>query len=203
MPPGDSAVSHEHLIPITINHQPFKVEVPITGAQLRALGHIPDANQLFEERHGQDPDFLIEPGASYEPKSGTHYYDLPPGTVGAATIQEQLDYAVEHLEAARREVQEDETHLLRWRTRVPPDWDPAEVTLVIVVPPTYPAQAPSGFDSVSALHQNGAAPTGSGVRDLAGTSLMHFCWNPNGQIDYAALDGLWRFAKFSEKRFLS
>jgi hypothetical protein len=203
MPPDESSQANEHPVSITINDEPFKIGVPITGAQLRVLGNIPEANQLFEERHGQDPDVLIDPGASYEPKPGTHYYDLPRGTVGAVGLDEQIAHAVDQLPGAERDRQPDGSHLLRWRTQAPSGWHPREVTLLIVVPPAYPGQAPSGFDSLGPMTQNDVVPPGSGARELAGMNLTHFCWNPAGEIDYAALDGLWRFAKFSEKRFLS
>lgn len=203
MAASESAVRSPKKIPIIINDQQFKVEVPILGSALRELGQVPAENQLFEERHGQEPDLLIQDDASYEPKPGTHYYDLPRGTVGATSLETQLEYAAGGLLEGEHVPQPDGTYLLRWRTTLPPGWEPPETRLMIVVPPAYPAQAPSGFDTIGALTQNGATPGGSGARDLAGMSCMHFCWNPAGTIDYSAADGLWRFAKFSEKRFLA
>lgn len=190
------------LTPIQINNQPHRVAVPISGAQLRALGNIPVENQLFEESHGQDPDVLISDDVLYEPKPGTHYYDLPRGTVGD-DLADQLAHAARQLTAGQAQDQVDGTKLLRWRGALPDPWEPREVEMLIVVPPAYPAQAPSGFDVIGPVTLAGAAPAGSGTRELDGVSCTHFCWNPSGQINYAALDGLWRFAKFSEKRFLS
>jgi hypothetical protein len=69
-------------VSIHINGQQFFITSPVTGEELRRLGHIQEQNQLFMERPGQDPDLLIEPGRSYEVKPGTHFYDLPRGTVG-------------------------------------------------------------------------------------------------------------------------
>jgi hypothetical protein len=190
-------------IRIHINKEHFDVEVPISGAQLRDLGRIPVDNQLFEERHGQDPDVLIESSQSYTPKAGTHYYDLPKGTVGNVSVDEQLGYAVRKLRGASFDPQADGTVVLRWKTRLPEAWEPRAVDLLVVVPPEYPGQAPSGFDVVAPISQSGAAPPGTGPRNFAGLELIHFCWNAAGAIDYASPDGLWRFAKFAEKRFLA
>jgi len=71
---------HGHTVEITINDKEFHIHSPILGSELRALGQIPTANQLFEERPG--PDLLIEPNETYKVKPHTHFYDLPTGTVG-------------------------------------------------------------------------------------------------------------------------
>ena len=191
----------KNTIRIHINKEHFDIEVPITGEQLRELGAIPPENQLFEERHGQEPDNLIEAGTSYSPEHGTHFYDLPRGTVGA--VADQLAHAAKRLLEGRVEPQDDGTSILRWRTTLPEAWFPREVELLVVVPPAYPAQAPSGFDAFGQVMQNGALPAGTGGRTLGQQDCLHFCWNASGQIDYTAPDGLWRFAKFSESRFLA
>jgi hypothetical protein len=69
-------------VSIHINGTQFFVQSPVLGAELRRLGDIPASNLLFMERPGPDPDIRIEANAMYELKAGTHFYDLPPGTVG-------------------------------------------------------------------------------------------------------------------------
>lgn len=69
-------------VPIFINKTKFTVEMPVTGADLRALGEIPANNQLFLEVPGKGQDELIDPNKSYDLKPGSHLYDLPVGTVG-------------------------------------------------------------------------------------------------------------------------
>lgn len=69
-------------VPIFINKEKFNVVMPVAGAQLRELGHIPANNQLFLEVHGSGQDELIDPNQSYTLKPGSHLYDLPVGTVG-------------------------------------------------------------------------------------------------------------------------
>src|SRR5436189_5666612 len=105
-------------VPIVINGKPFRVDAPILGATLRELGNLPAENQLFEERPGPDPDVLIDPATSYTPKPGTHYYDLPRGTVGADR-QAQLDHATRHLAHGRADSQPDESVVLRWKASLP------------------------------------------------------------------------------------
>lgn len=197
-----SKASHDQ-VTIHINKDRFTVNSPILGAELRDLGHIPAENQLFLEQPGEEPDILIEPVKTYELKNGSHLYDLPRGTVGAE-LDEQLREAAGRLRGARVEDANDGTRLLRWDARLPSPWTPAHVELFITIPPAYPAQAPSGFDLVgAATSSTGQAPAGSGPRDVSGVTCQHFCWNPAGQIDYADAEGLWRFAKFSESRFLT
>lgn len=190
-------------VTIHINKDRFTITSPILGSELRALGEIPAENQLFLEQHGDEPDLLIEPDKSYELKNGSHLYDLPRGTVGT-DLDEQVNAAAARLPAAKVDVSGDGTRLLRWDAHLPSPWTPDHVELFITVPPAYPAQAPSGFDVVGAVASSaGQAPAGSGPRDVGGVACQHFCWNPAGQIDYTNADGLWRFAKFSESRFLT
>jgi len=70
-------------VPIFINKEKVTVMMPVTGAHLRELGHIPANNQLFLEVDGRGQDELIDPTKSYTLKPGSHLYDLPVGTVGA------------------------------------------------------------------------------------------------------------------------
>ncbi len=187
-------------VPIIINGEQFKIDPPVLGSELRELGRIPPDNQLFEERPGPEPDVLIDPGASCDPKPGTHYYDLPRGTVGDDARAEQLSYATERLADARHDVLADGSDVMRWRARLAGGWTPPEVSLLVAVPPAYPQQAPSGFDVLGTI-SNESGLSGAGANTVAGEATTHFCWNPAGTIDYAAVDGLWRFAKFAEQRF--
>jgi hypothetical protein len=114
----------------------------------------------------------------------------------------QVAFAAQRLDRARAHDGADGLTVLRWRAALPSPWAPQEVELFVVVPPAYPAQAPSGFDVVGAISLGAANPAGGGQRDVAGERCTHFCWNPQGAINYSAEDGLWRFAKFCESRFL-
>ena len=80
---SDGGGTSKNAVPIFINKGKFTVEMPTTGAALRALGEIPANNQLFLEVPGKGQDELIDPNATYTMKPGSHLYDLPVGTVGA------------------------------------------------------------------------------------------------------------------------
>jgi hypothetical protein len=188
-------------VTIHINKVKLTVDVPITGAQLRSLGSIPDANQLFLEAPGPEPDTLIVPGESYTLKNGAHLYDLPKGTVGGADRDRQIQFASDHLPGGTSETKVDGRVILRWAAEAPEGWEPGHLDLLIEVPPMYPAQAPSGFDASGLVRRAGGQPAGAGQRDLDGIQVTHFCWNPAGEIKYADEDGLWRYARFSETRF--
>jgi hypothetical protein len=118
-----------------------------------------------------------------------------------STLEEQLTYAASHLEGAQVSLQPDGLHTLRWSVQLPPAWSTQEAQLLVLVPPAYPAQAPAGFDLRGAASVNGNVPGGAGARDVDGVAHQHYCWNPQSTIDYTALDGIWRFAQFSERRF--
>lgn len=118
-----------------------------------------------------------------------------------SSLEAQLEYAAAHLVAASITIQPDGMRALRWTAQLPTHWTPQEVELLVLVPPAYPAQAPSGFDIRGAATPNGAAPGGAGPRDVNGATHQHFCWNPQSAIDYTLIDGVWRFAQFTEQRF--
>jgi hypothetical protein len=202
MPDSAPASPRKDEVTIHINKERYVIENPITGAQLRQLGHIPGANQLFLEVPGDENDTLIRPDQAYALKNGAHLYDLPKGTVGAAGLEAQLAFAAERLEGASVDALEDGSRLLRWRLEAPAAWAPQAIELLVQAPPLYPAQAPAGFDAVGAVTRAGAQPGGTGPREVGGVAATHFCWNPQDAIDYTGSDGLWRFAKFSETRFL-
>jgi len=118
-------------------------------------------------------------------------------------VQEQLRYALAQLPSATMVTQPDGMIALRWEHALPESWTPANATLIVLVPPLFPAQAPSGFDVVGDVRMSGAPVGGAGQRSIGQDLCTHLCWNPVGGIDYTEEDGLWRFAKFSETRFLT
>jgi len=116
------------------------------------------------------------------------------------TLEDQLRYAREHLLETTVGVL-DGMRTLAWKVTVGEHWSPQALQLVVMIPPAYPAQAPSGFDVVGSVSVHGANPAGAGQRNVGGDVWIHFCWNPSGQIPYGSVDGIWKFAKFCEARF--
>jgi hypothetical protein len=71
-------------INIQINHQHHQVDTAqLTGAQLKALGGIPEANLFFREVHGPGDDEQIQNDAVVHLHNGDHFYDMPPGNFGS------------------------------------------------------------------------------------------------------------------------
>lgn len=120
-----------------------------------------------------------------------------------STVDEQLSFAKARLPRSSLSQQSDGIYVLRWDLVLVAPWSPSITTMVVLVPPMFPAQAPSGFDAVGDVRLNGASPAGAGLREIGQDRCTHFCWNPAGAIDYTTEDAIWRFAKFSETRFMN
>jgi len=68
---------------IVINNHHYQVDVDqMTGAQLKELAGIPEANLLFREVHGPGDDELIQNETLVHLHDGDHLYDMPPGNFG-------------------------------------------------------------------------------------------------------------------------
>ncbi len=119
------------------------------------------------------------------------------------TLEEQIAHAEAHLEGATVSRQPDGIYVIRWPFELGAPWEPGTTTLILMVPPLFPAQAPSGFDTLGPVTRSGVGAGGTGVRQMGDEQWMHWCWNPNGTLDYTTEDGIWRFAKFAESRFLT
>lgn len=120
----------------------------------------------------------------------------------AADLEAQLEYVRQRLPAnVTRE--RDGLWYVVWSHEVPPPWQPSTIQMIVQLPPTFPAQAPSGFDVVMPIAvASGGGLGGTGQRQILERNCLHFCWNPNGGLDYTDESGIWRFAKFAETRFL-
>lgn len=70
-------------ITIFIDRNKYEVvKREMTGAQLKALGHIPEANLLFLELRGPGDDELIQNTTEVQLHDGDCFYDMPPGNFG-------------------------------------------------------------------------------------------------------------------------
>jgi hypothetical protein len=70
-------------INIVIDDRHYQVHTEeMTGAQLKALAGIPEANLLFLEVHGPGDDELIQNDTVVHLHDGDHFYDMPPGNFG-------------------------------------------------------------------------------------------------------------------------
>jgi hypothetical protein len=119
------------------------------------------------------------------------------------TLENQIAYAQAHLDGATVIRQPDGIYVIRWPFEPGAPWNPSTLTMIVLVPPLFPSQAPSGFDTLGSVARPGTAIGGVGMRQMGDEQWMHFCWNPSGALDYTLEDAIWRFAKFAESRFLS
>ncbi len=70
-------------INIFINDTHYKVtERTLTGAQIAALGGVPEGNQIFLEVPGPGEDRPVGRDEPIELKSGMRFYDVPAGNLG-------------------------------------------------------------------------------------------------------------------------
>ena len=73
------------IVNIIIDKKHYQVHVhSMTGAQLKQLAGIPEANLLFREVHGPGDDELIQNDATVHLHDGEQFYDMPPGNFGIA-----------------------------------------------------------------------------------------------------------------------
>lgn len=75
-------------IHIAIDRQEYTVhEKEMTGAQLKALAGIPEANLLFLEVRGPGEDEQIQNSTVVHLRDGEQFFDMPPGNFGAGNCQ--------------------------------------------------------------------------------------------------------------------
>jgi Prokaryotic E2 family E/Multiubiquitin len=199
-------VAHKTHITILVNEKPYHVTSDkMTGAQIKALASVPPENRLFLEVPGPGDDIFIPDGESIELKSGEQFYDLPRGVHGAPTLLDRIAQEVAALEQefgrCEARPQPDGTiALIIGPVDLPDGWATRASRIVLVVPPGYPDQRPTGFFADQGLTLvGGAAPKCSGQSTAAGEQMTSFCWNPANWDP--AKDGLWKYAKLMAERF--
>ncbi len=193
-------------ITILINDQPYHVnKSAMTGAEIKALASIPDENRLFLDVPGGADDIFIPDDQTVELKSGEKFYDMPPGVHGAPTLLERISAEITQIEGEfgrcdARPQPDGSVVLVIGPIHIPHGWSTPASRIVIVVPPGYPEQRPTGFSAEPGLQLvGGAAPKSSGQANLAGEAVTSFCWNPaNWDLKK---DGLWKYAKLMAERF--
>jgi Prokaryotic E2 family E/Multiubiquitin len=190
---------------IFINDQRHEAPRPVmTGAEIKALGDIPPENRLFREVPGPRDDVPVADDEVVELRNGDRFYDLPRGVHGAPTLEEAVGADLEWI---RRDYGPVETrpqpdgslHVLVGPLPLPSGWFPASGRILVVVPPGYPSQRPSGFFSEPGILAGGGPPRGSGANQLAGETWTLFCWNPANWDP--TKDTLWKYVKLMAERF--
>jgi hypothetical protein len=191
---------------IFINDQRY--EAPgeeMRGADIKALGGVPPQNRLFREVPGPGEDVPISDEETVELKNGDKFYDLPRGVHGAPTLQDILTPDITRLREEFGSVEVVATpdgglHIVLGSVRLPGGWSKSQTQMLIVVPPGYPEQRPSGFfaENVLTLAQ-GQQPRGTGINEIAGRPWLYFCWQPEAWNSQR--DNLWKYVKLMTERF--
>jgi hypothetical protein len=193
-------------ITILINDQPYHVDKSaMTGAEIKALASIPPENRLFRELPGPGDDIFIPDDQTVELKSGEKFYDLPRGVHGAPTLLERISAEIAQIErefghCEARPQEDGSVMLVIGPVQLPQGWATPTSRIVMVVPPGYPEQRPTGFFAEPGLQLvGGTEPKSSGQTTVAGETATSFCWNPANWD--SAKDGLWKYAKLMAERF--
>lgn len=200
-----SALPATH-ITILVNEKPYHVaKQTMTGAEIKTLASIPPDNRLFREIPGPGDDVFIPDSESVALKRGDHFYDLPRGVHGALTLAERIADEVAELveEFGRCDVQpqlDGSVVLVVGPVTLPAGWAQGTSRIVLVIPPGYPDQRPTGFFADGGLALvGGTTPKCAGQAQIAGEQLTSFCWNP--AVWDPSKDGLWKYAKLMAERF--
>lgn len=193
-------------ITIVINERSYHVDKPaMTGLEIKALASIPPENRLFREIPGAGEDVFIPDGDTVILKSGEQFYDLPRGVHGAPSLLDRIGTEVAQLKeefghCEARPQPDGTVVLVVGPVELPHGWATSGSRIVIVVPPGYPDQRPTGFFAEPGLRLvDGTAPKCSGETTVAGESVTSFCWNPANWDP--SKDGLWKYAKLMAERF--
>lgn len=202
---NETAKVRTHVV-IFINDTRYEAPKPsMTGAEIKALGGIPAENRLFEEVPGPRDDIPIADSDVVELKNGTRFYDLPRGVHGAPTLEQVLEPEFDKLRGEFENVDvrpqpDGSIHVVVSPVPLPGGWSMSATRILVLIPPGYPDQRPSGFFAEHGLTlSQGTQPKGSGVNQVAGEPWMYFCWHPATWNPTA--DTLWKYVKLMTERF--
>lgn len=191
---------------IFINDKRFEApSEEMKGVEIKALGEIPPQNRLFKEVPGPRDDVPISDEEVVELKNGDRFYDLPRGVHGAPTLREVLVPDIAKLREEFGDVEITPTpdgglHVLLASVRLPGGWSKDHTQMLIVVPPGYPEQRPSGFFAENTLTlAEGGQPRGTGINEITGRQWLYFCWQPEAWSPQR--DTLWKYVKLMTERF--
>lgn len=183
----------ERPIHVFINKQKVELSSPTqTGASLKALAGIPLADVLFLQQPGDD--LVVANDTAVMLKSGDHLHSQPPADYGAAATQGgvALDPLAESdlflellrdtgLEAARATIHPEPggwNLLVLTDYRLPRDYTPDRVRLLVKLPPAFPDAAPDMFWVSPAVRApDGCLPRATTLEILLGEEWQRFSWH--------------------------
>lgn len=170
-----------HDIHVSINNQPFEFADPNqTGLSLKERARIPLGDVLFLDRPHEDE--VITNDMHVILKSGERFHSSPPANYGDSPIG-QADVGFPRFEGVKQP--DGWTFVIVHDYPLPSGFLPATVDLLVKLPPSFPDAAPDMFWVKPQVRTaTGAAPQGTSMEPLMGTSWQRFSWHLN--------PGVWR-----------
>ncbi len=156
-------------IEVFIDKKKFELTDPVqTGRSLKELAGIPLNDVLFLDQPGDD--IVIKNDATVTLNNGAHLHSQP-----AADYGDEQRYAniEEHRQA------DGWTFTIYRGFRIPSEYRPDCVDVLVKLPPTFPDAAPDCFfvSPVVTLAANGASPRGTGIVNLLKQNWQQFSWH--------------------------
>jgi len=156
-------------INVFINRTKYELaEETQTGAALKELGGIPLNDVLFLDQPHDD--MVIANDATITLRNGAHLHSQP-----AADYGDEQRYAT-----IEEHPQPDGWRFLIYRGfRIPSEYRPDRVDLLIKLPPTFPEAAPDMFwvSPAVVITTTGGSPRGTGNVTLLNQTWQQFSWH--------------------------
>jgi len=170
---------HHHPIHIFINKRQYQLENAVqSGADLKKLAGITLQDVLFRQVPGEDE--VIGNDTSVTIKNGDHFHSQPPADYGLT----QADLGEAGIEAARATIHQQPggwSFLVISGYKLPGDFRPGAVELLVKLPPAFPDAAPDMFWIYPAVKTAaGTLPRATGIESVLGKEWQRFSWHLAG-----------------------
>lgn len=161
---------------VFINKRKFDLADPVqTGASLKALAGIPQADVLFLQQPGEDA--VIGNDTSVTLKNGDHLHSQPPADYGSLQTP-LIEAGIPPDQWVVHQGPGGWSFLVRPDYELPPGYQPNRVQLLLKLPPTYPDAAPDMFWVRPAVRApNGSLPRATSNEHLLGAEWQRFSWH--------------------------
>jgi hypothetical protein len=166
----------QHSIHIFINRKKYDLTNPVqTGRALKELAGIALTDVLFLQRPGDDE--VVGDDTPVTLKNGDHLHSQPPANYG-----DEPRYA----DVQRLPQPDGWTYHIYNGYRLPPEYRPDVIRLLVKLPPTFPDAQPDMFwvSPAVCIAATGAAPAGASIETVLGESWQRFSWH--------LVQGAWR-----------
>jgi hypothetical protein len=177
---------HSHPIHVFIDRKKFDLDSPDqTGLALKQLAGIPLGDVLFLDQPGDD--LVINNEGTITLKNGSHLHSQP-----AADYGDEQRYR----EAVELPQPDGWTFVIYRDFRIPSEFQPDRVDMLVKLPPTFPDAAPDMFwvSPHVTVGSGGTSPRGTSSETVLGASWQRFSWH--------LASGTWRSGVSTLRDFL-